>query len=497
MTKELPIISESEMRVLIKRIHDASIKNSGSFSITSLEDAARFAVYLHGFPSWKAYRASKHLKAGQPATSLEVEIDESKFTVKNIKRKEVIYGSARTHTNLKIPLVKSKVIPFEILVGKKRIPITKTDQPVGLLSDHTVVVASIEKNKIMYDYYMNQLKSSQQCVFAFGVEPGKYFSSNEHYVLGQYADKVDILTELLATDYFENYFDINGDDQNNNFIWLWSLLVRYYHNENERHVKIRDIIELTKLENLLNIYTMLESKKHFLSKILGPYLFKLCKIEESDSSWIVNETTQKIHFKQCFVLLKKLKNIKKLYDLGYFSETAQVNIKNALYEKKTVLIEDCSHIDLVDEYNSLYNSVYIASHIQHKALVGNSNEYKTWAIWLHGDIWVKDRDIVALSKIKNEAIFIIYAQKMNGLHKFFSMSKQILFLHNPHIEVCEVWKQNALEITQHWQENIFFNQSQNIREMEDDKALLWHPINPLDAPDGLEDYTLEKIETYF
>ena len=246
---------------------------------------------------------------------------------------------------------------------------------------------------------------------------------------------------------------------------------------------------MTNLEKLLEIKENCNND-FVLDKMLGTYLSKYTEFNEN--KFFISIENQKNHYKENCYLINKLKEIKNLYEDGYFIENGY-SLKEALFKKESCIIEENN--------NPIYNELIIMEYIQArnefiKEKGMNENNHLIWVLFLETEVWLKNYQQDLLKEHVSFAHFYYILNNYTHIDELFKNIKQILFLKQSLNYKNSIIKDRMLNLTENDEVHFWYNGNNILKHLKDGEAILWRTSDDPFAPNDLESFVLEKIELY-
>jgi hypothetical protein len=483
-------ISAEEMRSLIKNIYELSQKISGNISIKNLDSAAEFAVNLFGFKNWKEYKNSLN-KESNLFNLLESE--DNLYLPKNIKFNdkkifELKKYQFKENTKVTLTYKESSNFPNEYLIGSHEIKNMKTKQPRGLMSKDAIITSN--KNIIYRSFIEKQinwlLDNEQNFIIFSNKDVEKIYFPENIKKIDQNNITLNPINAILNSDLLDLFFRI--EDSPKSFSYLWSFLVKKFNIEG-KVLSIDDLINMTNLDKLLEIKENCVND-FVLDKMLKMYLSKY--VENNDNVIFISKENQENHYKENSYLINKLKEIKILYENGYFSENGY-SLKEAIYKKESCIIAEYNnHI-----YNELIINEYIQAKnefIKEKGI--NENNHLIWVLFLETEMWLQNYQQELLKEHISFAQFFYILNNYSHIDGIFKSIKQILFLKQSLNYKNSIIKDRILNLTENDEVQFWYNNNNILKHLKENEAVLWRTNNDPFAPTDLESFILEKIELY-
>lgn len=504
MIKAIP--SKEEMKFLIKRIFETSSKLQGNIKINSLDDAANVASYIYGFSSWKEYQNLHKIEYEDKKTE-EFPIKLPKFKPQSFKKQNIFIDSINANHIVSEPTLKnSSILPLEWLIGKKRNVMNKVEEPIGLLTEnHIITSAPILGASTLLENQIKWLIKHQQTFILFGLNNN---ISNSNFIdlwqkekvlqIGKNGFKIDPIEESFEGEGFEALLDIKPFGEHQAFPWVWAMMIRTFHDELNMKWTVDKLIESLQIENLLQLTEKIKNINPLVAKPLHQYLYKQCGVTYDDEQFFVSEEGQARHYHQIYLLQEKLQKLSSLYKLGYFSEATNVSIKKCVLEKISAVFLDCKEDNLNKYYWEICNATYINAIKKQNKLTTllDSKNYKIWSIWWNAEDIISETIASELLENKETTILGFYILSSNHhLEKLFLDTRQVIFLKQYFNQYPQSWLNKALNDTEFWEENIWFNNYACAKDLSYNQAYVWKPKTTM-VPQDLEYYELKKIEIY-
>jgi len=483
-------ISAEEMKSLIKNIFELSQKVSGNVSIKNLDSAAEFAVNLFGFKNWKEYKHSLN-KESNLFNLLESEdnlflAQNIKFidkNISNIKKYQFKDNDRKIFSNKE-----SSHFPSEYLIGSHEIKNMKTKQPRGLMSRDAIITSN--KNNIYKDFLEKKinwlLDNNQEFIIFSNREIERIKFPEKVKKIGKEHIKINPINAIINSDLLDLFFRI--EDSPKSFSYLWSFLVKKC-NIDGKKLSIDDLINMTSLDKILEIKENCVND-FVLDKMLNNYLNKYIEIKEN--CIFISKENQEIHYKENCYLINKLKEIKKLYEDGYFSEDGY-SLKEAIFKKESCVIYEYN--------NTIYNELIINEYIQAKFDFIkdkniNENNNLIWVLFLEAEMWLQNYQQELLKEHPSFAQFFFILNNYSHIDGIFKNINQILFLKQSLNYKNSIIKDRMLTLTKIDEVHFWYNNNNILKHLKDKEGVLWRTDNDPFAPYELESFILEKIELY-
>lgn len=502
MNKDKNLPPFSEMRQMIKKIFELSNKLNGSIPIGNLDNAATCAAYLYGFSSWKEY------KLYLSKENTKYPIKKTIKTIKDISFESIKVNSIKPYNLNKLNKLSKEEEEEEIntsypllpewLIGKYYYQQEKIEEPRGLLPINTMFTGSILSN--LSNMYLNQidnLLNVKQMAIIFGSDSSSQLfyetipvlEKHKVLIIGREHILIDPLKEILNNDKMDIFFNVE-DNLVGNFVLLWGAIIKKIKQTNNSYqLTIKELINLTEIETLLELDKLWENDNTIENKMLNDYL-NYCKINKS-MLYIAKESREK-HYEKSFNLISQLKEIEYLYDNNYFSENSTFNMKDAIRNGQSIYI--------IQENDNCYKNLLIANYIieeeeKRKKLINlNPELYIHWSIWWEAEHWLNEHQAFELSNMDEYVIMNYYMDsQFNNLEPLINNINQIVFLQQNIKGYSQKWKDRMLSETSNSEVNFWYGENKVLKDLLINEALLWRPIS---NKVFIHEYKLEKIKLY-
>lgn len=484
-------ISAEEMRVLIKSIFELSQKLSGNITIKNLDHAAEFAVNLFGYKNWKEFKSNLKKEVNlENLEEMEIELLKEIY----LPKKEKLINSNnlyqfKTKKEKVIEKKKSEQYISEYLIGSFLTQNMKTKQPRGLISKDCIITGNYNE---YYQYFIEKhihwlLENNQD----FIIFSKKYLNEIKYpdtvIMVNQQKNRLNPIKAILNTDMFESFFRIENAPKS--FSYLWSFLVRKFDIE-EKSLSIDDLVNMTDLENLISIKKECEND-FVLHKMLSQYLSQY--VIETENGFQISKENEVRHYRENIYLINKLKEIKNLYQNGYFSEDNEFSLKESIFQKRKCVIADYD--------NSLYHELIMTEYIvAQKEFQKDKNivedQHLIWVLLIEAETWLKNYQTKELNEHTSFAQYYYIQNNTDNIDLLLSRVNQILFLRQSLNYKKTSWKDRMLSLTEEYHTNFWYNDNLVLKSLKDNEALLWRTTDDPFAKNGLENFIMEKIELY-
>lgn len=484
-------VSAEEMRILIKSIFELSQKLSGNISIKNLDHAAEFAVNLFGYKNWKEFKTNLKKEAYlENLEEMEKELLKETYLPKKDKIIENVVKYQFCHKNEEfIENKKSEKYVSEYLIGSFLTQNMKTKQPRGLISKDCIITGN--QNEEYQSFIEKQicwlLENNQDFIIFSKKELNEIKYPETVTLVNKTKNRLNPIKAILNTDLFDSFFRIENLPKS--FSYLWSFLVKKFDME-EQYLSINDLVNMTDLEKLISIKKECEND-FVLHKMLTQYLSQY--VIETENGYFISKDNEIKHYKENIYLINKLKEIKKLYEDGYFSEDNEFSIKQAIFQKRKCVIEDYE--------NSLYHELVVAEYIvaqkefqKDKKIV--QNQHLIWTLFIEAETWLKPYQTKELKEHDSFAQYYYIQNNNLNIDFLFKNVNQILFLRQSLSYEKSSWKDRMLNLTEEYHTNFWYNNNLVLKQLKSNEALLWRTTDDPFAKNGLENFIIEKIDLY-
>lgn len=498
------IPNKDEMRLLVKSIFNTASKMNHTIQINTLDDAASLAAYLYGFSSWAEYLVVSK-KEYDAKKNEEFTFKVPKFKDKIIKAQDLDWTSPPTKQKLNnLPQV-SSLMPVEMLIGKKKHHHSKTSQPVGLLTENYMATGAISSEiGLFFKNQVQWLLAHNQAIYLFGnfseseefIQSIKNETRQEITVIEKGAYVLDPIREALENDNFEALLDIVSFEEGQTFSWLWITLIKLLKTEIEWDAKT--LLKSLDLEVLLRLKEYITQSNDVIYKMLNQYFFKKCQIKQEGEGYLISEAAQNLHYHNTFIIRERLEKIIQLYEKGYFSKKSTIDLKQKIFEKKSVVFAGCEDDKLQSDYWEFCALTFASAIRQQNKATQNLNPkaYQVWSLWW--DIGQLLNENTANELLNNADTLILGGYALNNTsvtESWFQEFKQVIFFRQFIDDVSPQWKQKALSRTEKWEDNLWFGQYAVLKKLPKKTAYLWAPNGNLIAKD-IESYDFKHFNLY-
>lgn len=505
MSKDKGLPQAEEMRQIIKNIFELSKKLSFNIPVKDLEDAANLAAMLYGFSSWKEYKTYLNKE------TIKVQVKSSNIKIKSPVFNDIIlshlipYDLKSLHEledeKISIKETKNKMLP-EFLIGNSYNKTMKGKEPKSIKQETTFITGSA--SSLINNFFCNNVKwlvnHKQTCIIFGSEEQSKIFTElkntleqNKVQIIGKNYITLDPLVELLQSNEAETFFNI----KNQKFSLLWLQIVRKIILEHHKKPTIKNIIEFTNLNSILEIYKLWKDSDQLLGNLLNKYLFGYCgiQIETNTEQYIISSNSMEKHYMASQSLLIQLEEIHSLYKEGIFTENSNDSLTKSMFNKDSVFIikekNQCYMDIMVKMYNIAYNK-----HTNELKYI-NPSPYKFWTLWWEGEQWINEDNAFDLSKMNECNIKIIYVNSnFNNLHYLLNTSNQIIFLKQNLEGYSQFWKDKMLCQTNNMSVNFWYDNCKILRHLDNNQCLLWQIIDREYNPEDISEYQLDEVMLY-
>ena len=461
------------IKTLIKGLYQIVDKSSSGLTIKSMHDCAQVISKMYGFNSWNEFKQnidyiSKEYIESLPALGpdpefKEVKIKKNKFTIiSNVSKSESVTTE-----------LKEKILIQDILIGKSYKHKMKTPLFITIEPENMVVISSTDNSSI--------LETIRKQIKTFG---HSYISLTNSSNI-----KLDPWSYIFEQNGIELLFKMKENP--NDFIMSWISTIRYLNHEMNFHPDIRECIDSLYLKGVVEIYDWLKNNKPNAAWYLQRYLDSLGIIENPDE-YIISVDIQKQHWKSIAKEVKILEVMSSMYLNNTFQNNKTDILWNALTEKKNIKIGSL-------EKNQSFYKEFVTLELnrvseEYQKLIKNkfTDSYKVWLLCPDFEAWETSNLLLLNNKDFLVKSYISQGKSLN-LNTFFQRYDQIILGKLINVELPLQLKEKMLNLTEIWEENIWFDEKKSLRSLKNNEVFIWHGIKDLNKIKELRSFICEKI----
>lgn len=485
---------QMEIKKMINRVYDLSLKLSGNIKIKDLNSASNLVAIIHGYKSWKEYKLNNKdiYQDLNLENSIVVEKNNEKYIKKEFVSSVFDFNKYKKISQKKYINKENKGLPNGWLIAKKRHDIEKYIESKLLLNEDTVITS--DKSKEQYNFYQKQidfLLENKQSLIIFGNNIEDIKNNIDSFkIIGENRLKLNPLEDLLNSDGLELFFKIDELKDQGTFPWLWLMLIRTIQEMESNTFTVKDLLELTDLEKIINIYHSLKNNNYYIKKIIENYLFKKCQIIKNDKSYTINENSYKTHYEDSFLLIKKLNELNDLYNKNIFSYSPDISFSDIMNNKDNCYILENNEIYLeaislsyIKNYKNYFNSL--------KNI--NNNSYYFWTLFWDAEKWISKLTASEYANQETSLIMYYINSNINNLSLILNKVNQLIMFKQTISGYTEYWKDKILYLTEYYNVNLWYGNKKILTELKENEIIFWSSSDK-NSNIELKSYKLEKVE---